>query len=53
MLADRSGKARGRNPDMHAAEKSDIGIVPKKVPNKIRETEGGGAGGKAGDQGEF
>lgn len=21
--------------DMHAAEKSDIGIVPKKVPNKI------------------
>lgn len=32
---DRSGKACGRNPGMYAAEKSDINIVPKKVPNKI------------------
>ena len=23
------------NPDMYAAEKSDIGIVPVKVPNKV------------------
>jgi len=35
MLAGRPGKARGRNPGMYAAEKSDIGILPKKVPNKI------------------
>ncbi len=34
-LAGRSGKARGRNPDVYAAEKSDTGIVPKKAPNKI------------------
>lgn len=34
-LADRSGKARGHNPDMHANEKSDIVIVPKKAPNNI------------------
>jgi hypothetical protein len=33
--AGRSGKACGRNPDMHVAEKSDTGIVPKKEPNKI------------------
>ena len=33
--ADRSGKARGRNPDMVAVEKSDIVIVPKKAPNNI------------------
>lgn len=29
------GKARGRNPNMHAAEKSDIGIQPKKEPNNM------------------
>ena len=33
--AGRSGKVCGRNPDMHAVEKSDIGIVPKKAPNKV------------------
>jgi hypothetical protein len=33
--AGRLGKARGRNPDMHATEESDIGIVPKKGPNKM------------------
>jgi len=32
--AGRSGKACGRNPDMYATEKSDIGIVLKKEPNK-------------------
>ena len=30
----RSGKACGRNPDMHAAGKSDRPIVPRKLPNK-------------------
>jgi hypothetical protein len=30
---DRLGKACGHNPDMHANEKSDIVIVPKKAPN--------------------
>lgn len=34
-MAGRSGKARGRNPGMYATEKSDTGIVSKKVPNKI------------------
>lgn len=34
-LAGRSGKACGRDPDVYAAEKSDTGVVPKKVPNKI------------------
>ena len=33
--ADRSGKARGHNPDMYANEKSDIVIVPKKALNNI------------------
>ncbi|MGD8286046.1 MAG: hypothetical protein PVG08_18145, partial [Desulfobacterales bacterium] len=32
---DRSGKACGLNLDMYAAEKSDINIVPKKVPNNV------------------
>ncbi len=31
----RLGKACGRNPDMHAAEKSDIGTVLKKEPNNM------------------
>lgn len=48
----RSGKACGHNPGEHAPEESDIGIVPKKKPNKIGRTNGGGVGGKAGDQGE-
>jgi hypothetical protein len=38
---------------MYTAEKSDIGVVPMKVPNKTGETHRGGAGGKADDQGEF
>ena len=29
------GKACGRNPDMNATEKSDIGVVLKKEPNKM------------------
>jgi len=29
----RSGKACGRNPDVYAAGKSDIGVVPVNVPN--------------------
>jgi hypothetical protein len=33
--ADRSGKACGHNPGMYAYEKSDIGIVPEKVSNKL------------------
>ena len=41
----RSGKARGRNPDMHAAGKSDIGGVPGNVPNKAGSGEVGGHGG--------
>jgi hypothetical protein len=31
----RSGKVCGRNPDMNVVEKSDIVIVPEKVPNNI------------------
>jgi group II intron reverse transcriptase/maturase len=31
--AGRSGKAQSRNPDMHAVEESDCGIVPRKPPN--------------------
>jgi hypothetical protein len=30
----RSGKARGHNPDVYAARKSDRPIVPRKLPNK-------------------
>ena len=30
----RSGKARGHNPDVYAAGKSDRPIVPRKLPNK-------------------
>ena len=41
----RSGKARGRNPDMDAAGKSDIGVVPGNVPNKAGSGEVGGHGG--------
>jgi hypothetical protein len=44
-LAGRSGKARGRNPDMHAAGESDIGVVPGNVPNKAGSGEVGGHGG--------
>jgi hypothetical protein len=40
---------------MYAAEQSDIGVVPKKGPNKAAcfPRRGGGSGGKAGDQGKF
>ena len=40
---------------MHAAEQSDIGVVPKKEPNKTAcsPRHGGGSGGKADDQGKF
>ena len=41
----RSGKACGRNPDVDAAGKSDIGIVPGNVPNKAGSGEVGGHGG--------
>jgi len=38
---------------MDVSEESNMGIVPTKPPNKIRgNTEGGGGGGKARDQGE-
>ena len=43
--AGRSGKARGRNPDMDAAGESDIGVVPGNVPNKAGSGEVGGHGG--------
>ena len=33
----RSGKPCGRNPDVNAARKSDIGIVPMIAPNKSAE----------------
>ena len=34
-LSERWGKACGLKPDMYAIEKSDIGVVPKKEPNKV------------------
>jgi len=41
----RSGKARGRNPDVDAAGESDIGVVPANVPNNAGSGEVGGHGG--------
>jgi hypothetical protein len=42
------------NLGMHAGEESNMGIVPMKLPNKNHgNTEGGGSGGKARDQGEL
>jgi hypothetical protein len=38
-LADRTGKVCGLNPAMYVSEKSDIGVVPKKVPNKTGFTQ--------------
>ena len=52
-LPERSGRACGRKPDMYAIEKSDIGVVPKKEPNKVEVFNAGGSGGKAGDRGKF
>jgi hypothetical protein len=34
VVTGRSGKAIGRAPDMHAAEESDLGVVPMNQPNK-------------------
>lgn len=34
-LSERSGRACGHKPDMYVMEKSDIGVVPKKEPNKV------------------
>jgi len=34
-LSERSGKACGHKPGVYAMEKSDIGVVPKKEPNKV------------------
>jgi hypothetical protein len=31
------GKRKAYKPGMHAPEKSDIGIVPRKEPNKVRK----------------
>ena len=44
-LPGRAGKGN-RNPAIHADEKSDILIVPKKLPNKGCMLPGGGDGGK-------
>jgi hypothetical protein len=33
FFPERPGKACGHKPDVHAIEKSDIGVVPKKEPN--------------------
>ena len=52
-MSERSGKACGLKPGMYAVEKSDIGVVPKKEPNKVAGSNGGGPGGKAGDRGKF
>jgi len=53
MLAGRPGKVCGRNPGMYATEKSDTGIVTEESAEQNWMTIGGGAGGKAGDQGKF
>ncbi len=37
--AGRPGKVCGRNPGVHAAEESDVGVVLKKEPNKIGVTQ--------------
>ena len=38
-MSERSGKACGHKPDMYAMENSDIGVVPKKEPNKVEVLE--------------
>ena len=43
--AGRSGKVCGHNPDMHAAGKSDIGIVPVNAGNKAGMRDEFGYGG--------
>ncbi|MDQ2947081.1 MAG: reverse transcriptase domain-containing protein [Acidobacteriota bacterium] len=37
VVTGRSGQAKGRTPDMDAAEESDFGVVPMKQPNKGSE----------------
>ena len=39
-LSGRSGKVFGHNTDMYADEKSDIVIVPEKLPNKVPPKSG-------------
>ena len=34
VVTGRSGKAQSQTPDMHAAEESDLGVVPMNQPNK-------------------
>jgi len=54
LVSERLGKTCGHNPNMNAAEKSDIGILPKKEPNNARNPiSSGGSGGKADDRGEI
>ena len=43
LLPERSGKACGHKPDVYATEKSDIGVVPKKEPNKVESDSTAGA----------
>ena len=51
--ADRSGKAKTSEPDMHVAGESDVLVVPTKRANKVTTRGGGGVrGGKEHDQGE-
>jgi len=47
----RSGKARGRNPDVDAAGESDIGVVPANVPNKAWAPIAGNGHGEVGGHG--
>ena len=50
---ERSGKAAGRTPDMHAGGQSDDSIVPRKRANKAGPEGGCGVrGGKGIDQGK-
>jgi hypothetical protein len=49
----RSGKACGHNPGMYAYEKSDIGIVPEKVSNKLGLLSEEMLEERPDDQGEF
>src|SRR6266481_2305934 len=45
-------EANSRTPSMHADEKSDEVVVPRKRPNKGRSLSGGGRGGKGLTRGE-
>jgi len=39
VVTGRSGKAESRTPDMHAAEESDLGVVPMNQPNKCGQPQ--------------